>query len=150
MLVKKALLKNASMVSLVVKSSIKSINSHYNTDQKLAWVHSNTKSKWEEHIRNKLVLVVEDSNQKIIGVGSLMNNEITALYVVSSVQGKGLGFKLLSLLEKEVETKEIFLTASLNSVSFYEKHGYKKIKKEDLVLGEQRIPVIKMKKIKKD
>ena len=78
-------------------------------------------------------------NKKIIATGRLHFNsadeaQIRYMAVEESLQGKGIGRKIILLLEekaKEMNAKKIILNARDYVIKFYEKSGYKIVKKYD-------------------
>ena len=137
---------DAKQISRLMQTTISSIDNTYSKDKLLSWKKTNTIKKWEEAIKKETVLVIKE-DKEIIGVGSVYKNEITSLYIHPKYQSKNLGSKLLNKLEKLIKSKEIVLTASLNSVNFYLKHAYQKNKKFNLNFSDVEIEVVKMTKI---
>ena len=78
-------------------------------------------------------------NNNVISCGRLhFNNDneaqIRYMAVEESLQGKGIGRKIILLLEekaKEMNAKKIILNARDYVIKFYEKSGYKIVKKYD-------------------
>ena len=78
-------------------------------------------------------------NNKVISCGRLhFNNDneaqIRYMAVEENLQGKGIGKEILLLLEekaKEMNAKKIILNARDYVIKFYEKSGYKIVKKYD-------------------
>ena len=78
-------------------------------------------------------------DNKIIACGRLHFNsdneaQIRYMAVEENLQGKGIGKKILLLLEekaKEMNAKKIILNARDYVIKFYEKSGYKIVKKYD-------------------
>ena len=69
-------------------------------------------------------LKVVDSGE-IVGFAALRDgNYLTHLFVSKSVQGQGVGKRLLSALLDTTDTKEISLRSSVNAVGFYESYGF--------------------------
>lgn len=63
---------------------------------------------------------------EIVGFGALRDgNYLTHLFVSKSVQGQGVGKRLLSALLDTTDTKEISLRSSVNAVGFYKSYGFK-------------------------
>ena len=102
--------------------------SHYEEEVIDVWVGRTRPEKYEESIDNCLFLVAEDEGG-IVGFGVLNREraEIGGLYVSSAVAGRGVGRRLLRMLEDdavEAGLRRLELYASLNAVRFYESAGY--------------------------
>lgn len=145
-MIRKSTLKDAKYCSdIVIRVIKKSANIYYKKDQVSAWLKTNTIMQWKNHINNDFVFVKEIEG-KIIGLVSFKDSEIKALYVDSEFIGKGIGKELLTFAEKKISGK-VILTASLNSVDFYKKNGYKPIKKVIVRLKGVELPCIDMEKL---
>jgi ribosomal protein S18 acetylase RimI-like enzyme len=69
-------------------------------------------------------LKVVDSGE-VIGFAALRDgNYLTHLFVSKSVQGQGIGKRLLGTLLNTTDAKEISLRSSVNAVGFYESYGF--------------------------
>lgn len=106
---------------------------------------------WDEDLKNipKVydnaggVFLIAEAEGKIIGMGALKRvdsktAEIKRMRVQPEYQGKGLGTKLLKLLEgkaKELGYTQLILDTSLQqeaALHIYSKHGYKEYKRGEL------------------
>jgi len=88
--------------------------------------YHNKKSILERSKRGK-VLVVGTRN-KIIGTGSIVENEISGVFILPEYQKHGHGRDIMDELEEIGRIngiKKIELSVSLPSASFYKKRGYK-------------------------
>jgi GNAT superfamily N-acetyltransferase len=66
-------------------------------------------------------------DDKVIGIGSVKENNIRMFYILPAYQNKGYGKLLYAELEKEIIRKKdnaITLTASLGAVFFYKSCGF--------------------------
>jgi putative acetyltransferase len=64
--------------------------------------------------------------------------EIRAMYVAPDYAGEGVGTALLDELEsraRERDVESVVLTASLNAVPFYERHGYERLRENRHTFG---------------
>lgn len=61
---------------------------------------------------------------RIIGTGSIVNNEIIGVFVDPDMQSRGVGRRLMSALENMSDSMIVELSVSLPSVKFYERLGY--------------------------
>ena len=69
-------------------------------------------------------LKVVDSGE-VIGFAALRDgNYLTHLFVSKSVQGQGIGKRLLGTLLNTTDATEISLRSSVNAVGFYESYGF--------------------------
>lgn len=66
------------------------------------------------------------NNNKIVGTGSIVRNEIKRLFVLPQYQGKGYGTVMMNELEKSIFNNytEIRLDASLPAYEMYVRRGY--------------------------
>lgn len=89
-----------------------------------------------EHQEKSITFVMEE-NQKLIGVGRAIDNEIYFLFVDPEYHGQSIGSRILHELEKEITTnhKHFTVLSTLNAVSFYQKNGYKAIKPSGYDIG---------------
>ncbi len=85
-----------------------------------------------------------DEEEKVVGVARLQTNEpgigqVRCVAVSTTAQGKGVGKKLMSHLEKIAEQQgitEIILEARENAVPFYQSIGYEVTKTSYLLFNE--------------
>ena len=78
-------------------------------------------------------LVAREASGAIAGFGSVDRNEakITTLYILPKWIGKGLGSRLLNMLEAELARlgrRKIQLMSTLNAEKFYQRSGYKTLR----------------------
>lgn len=76
------------------------------------------------------------AGRKIIGTGTLRDDEAMAVFIEPEYQRKGIGVKLMNILEDEAVKKgyaKVWLVASLSAVDFYKKLEY-------LSIGEKYHP----------
>ena len=104
--------------------------SHYSPHEIKAWVDVLTPDTYIDVIRTREFIVAEEQNT-IVGFGqiNLSNGEIEAIYVHPSHIGRGVGWRLISELEtvaRAAGLRRLRLAASLNSLPFYERAGYRK------------------------
>jgi len=79
-----------------------------------------------KQLPNEFTLILLE-NSKVIGTGTLFENEIKRLFILPDYQGKGNGKKLLKALEDSIDTgtyENYYLNSSLGAVNFYMKNGY--------------------------
>lgn len=139
------------ILSLYVQTVRKSAPDHYREDQIEAWTSSvENRLRWEEAIREQIFLVAR-LKQKISGFGSLKNGElIDFLYVDYDVQRKGVATALYQQLERqavELEKRHIFADVSRPAMPFFNKQGFRIIKKNLNTIKGVIIPNYRMQKI---
>lgn len=84
-------------------------------------------------------ILVIDQGGKIIGTGSLVNDEISGVFILPSNQKSGLGNMIMIELESIAKKKgfsEIKLHVSLPSKGFYEKLKYEISEPQKIYVGE--------------
>ncbi len=73
---------------------------------------------------------VAEKKGKIIGICGLKENEIINMYVHPKHMNKGIGTKILKIIEKHTKKKKLFLyTGRTKAVKFYQKNDFKIIRK---------------------
>lgn len=81
------------------------------------------------YIPNSDTWVYEVDNS-IVGFISMMDNEIGGLFVLPNHHSKGIGTKLVDFIKKEHSNLEVeVFDKNLIGRAFYNKYGFKKIKK---------------------
>jgi GNAT superfamily N-acetyltransferase len=79
---------------------------------------------------------------EIVGFGALRDgNYLTHLFVSKSMQGQGVGRRLLSALLNTTEAKELSLRSSVNAVGFYESYGFETTGRESDFNGIRFVPM---------
>jgi N-acetylglutamate synthase-like GNAT family acetyltransferase len=113
----------------VHKASIgKLCSGHYTAEQIAAWADPRHPDEYEQAIRSMATFVAEHSG-RIVGLAIADWNQglILAVYVHPDHAGVGVGRKLVHKLEAEAGSAgvtQLWLHATLNSVSFYERCGF--------------------------
>ena len=91
-----------------------------------------------------IVAIVED---EIAGFGEAIPGEIRAIYVRPAYARRGVGSALLRRcldMARPDQPGSIRLEATLNAVSFYERHGFSQIERITLPRNAVEIPVVVM------
>ncbi|WP_316674967.1 GNAT family N-acetyltransferase [uncultured Tolumonas sp.] len=92
---------------------------------------------------NEFISIKAVIDNEIVGFGALRSgNYLTHLFVSKSVQGKGIGKKLLATLLNSTDAQEITLRASVNAVSFYRCNGFKTCGDESEFNGIHFVPML--------
>jgi len=135
---------DAEAVRAVHSSSIRGLGTEaYSEKQVNAWAQGCESTDYTSAIESEeFEFVVVEVDGKVVAFGSLklaspeeyeadVDAEVTAVYVRPSVARDGVGTCIYSELERRARAQGIRtlgLSASLNAVSFYEKHGYKRVR----------------------
>lgn len=119
---------------------------------------------YREHARDDdHVFVVAERDGDVVGFGHLVppdagadagsdrpEGEVRAVYVHGDHAGEGVGRALLARLEaaaRERGLEALSLSASLNAVGFYERHGYERVAESvHETTGGVELPVVEMRK----
>ena len=104
---------------------------HYSAEQIDSWVGSKEPSSYVESIDHLEMFVAEDF-QTVVGFGQLNpeTGKVEAVYVHPSAKHRGFGHALLARLEEAARSRRVYelhLSASLNSIGFYESAGYRRL-----------------------
>jgi len=75
-------------------------------------------------------------NGEIIGMLSLLNNELRTFHVSNKYRGKGIGKELLKNIIHENGNNKLKVKALLSAISIYEKLGFQKHSIEDVNTAE--------------
>ncbi|MCL5784790.1 MAG: GNAT family N-acetyltransferase [Patescibacteria group bacterium] len=153
MLIRKAKISEVREISLLTQDTIRKVNAKdYSPEQIKVWKKTDTEEKVKERMqdKNRFTCIAIENNQ-IVGVGSLKDDEITAIYVSANYLRKGIGAKILAYLEQKaykMGVRKLKVDSSLTAMEFYEKHGFGKIKEGFHVNSEGgKLPSIHMEKI---
>jgi len=148
--IRKANKENAKKISMLIRNTIRKINSsHYPKKQMDNELKAYATKKIEKYFDSKLIFIMIDK-EEIIGTSILDQKEeaLDSLYLSPKYLGKGLGKKLLRFMEelaKKKGIKVLTLYPTEYAMKFYESQGYKKV---DEFIGTRNggFPVIDMKK----
>lgn len=92
-------------------------------------------------------LVAVLANEEPIAFIGWKDNEIKGLYVNPDYHGQGIGSALVHAAEADAASMGqtiTCLTATLNAQSFYEKHGFSKLKQDSRIKNGAEIPQVHM------
>ncbi|TSO25816.1 GNAT family N-acetyltransferase [Lactobacillus sp. LL6] len=105
----------------------------YNKEQLFSWAPKEANlNKWNQSLMNNFCLVAEMDNQ-IVGFGDISKDGyLDHLFVHKDFQGQGIASNLCNKLES-IPSKQITTHASITAKPFFEKRGYKVIKKQTVV-----------------
>ena len=142
--IKKATPDDLDEILKVFKESIVTLASKdYNSDQLAAWTASvNNTGRWLTAIEEQyFLLAVKDG--MIAGFGSLQNGDyLDFLFVNKDYTGRGIANRLFQELEQESQKqgkKKISAYVSKTALGFFQKNGFKLIRKNEVKRGNVRI-----------
>jgi len=111
----------------VIHKTIEEIYPKYYPRSAVDFFHNHhSKENMKKQMPNEFILLLTDNN-KIVGTGTLSENEIKRFFILPEYQGKGYGKKLLIELEKNIDKNkfdEFTLGSSLGAVGFYQRNDY--------------------------
>ena len=108
------------------------------------WFQSKGSERDEEEETSLHRMIIDKSNGKAVAVGRLQFNtieeaQIRFMAVSNHYRGMGYGSKIVKALDniaRKQGSRKIILQSRENAVKFYEKNGYKIIKKSYLLFDE--------------
>lgn len=118
-----------SCSSLVERSILSTHKDHYTTEQITSLLKLYSFEKFESYPPNQAIYVAEKNN-RVVGVGSILEGKIKGLYVDPEYFGQKVGGSLLGVLEstaKDNGFSSVSTYASLNALEFYKAAGYHKV-----------------------
>jgi N-acetylglutamate synthase-like GNAT family acetyltransferase len=108
-----------------------------------------TPEKLIEDAKHQFMLVSLLDNE-LVGIASLDDDRVRNVFVDVARHRRGIGKKLMTAIEayaQEQQLKKIYLMAAISACGFYEKLGYKIVKRFDHDLNGIPIPEIQMEKV---
>jgi putative acetyltransferase len=123
----------------------------YNEEQIKVWTSSvENKERWN-HIMSDQVVLLAQSDEKVVGFSSLGNrNYIDLLYVHKDYQGQGIALKLYEAIEEQAiqfEQTALYSDVSITAKPFFEKVGFTVLRKQTVL--RQNIELTNFKMVKK-
>lgn len=148
--IRKFRLSDAAELARLHRGTIRSINVlDYPPKQIAVWSGRVSARRFRESAKN-IIRYVAIKDNKIVGFGDFeKKGEMTGLYVHKDYQNKGVGQRLLKMLERQalkIGMKEFKLSSTITALDFYKRQGYKVIRKSIHPIRNQRLIVYKMKK----
>lgn len=147
--IRKFRLRDAVSLARLHRGTIRSINrKDYTPEEIMVWSGRSSAKRFRDLGKiNKRYVALRDG--KIVGFGDYKDNEVMGLYIHKNFIGKGIGTQLLKRMEREVYSngrRTLKCTSTITARSFYEKNGFKVIKKTIHQIKNQKLPVFEMKK----
>ena len=148
MYVRKFRVSDAVKVARLHRNTIRYVNSKdYPPKQIKVWAGRTSAKRFRDSM-NIFYRFVAIDNGKIVGYGDFtLKGELAGLYIHKDYQGKGVGYLLLKKIEESARQKgleKLFLSSTITAKNFYQKHGYKVIKKMKFPIKNQKLIVYKM------
>ncbi len=152
MRIRKSKIEDAAEIASLHKGTIRFINKgDYSPEQISAWSKRTSAKRFRESHHLAIRYVALDG-EKIIGYSDFKKDKpekFWGLYVHKNHLGKGVGSRLLLKMEevaKSMGADRLELEATKTAKTFYEKHGFKVIKKSKHPIDDQELDVFVMEK----
>ena len=125
--------EDAAACARLHRSTIRSINSKdYSTEAIAAWSAKTSAAGFRKNM-NEVHRYVAEIDKKIVGFAEYQDSgEISGMYIHKDYQRLGIAKKLYSHIEtlaRKNDVEEFHLTSTVNAKEFYEKMGFRVIKK---------------------
>lgn len=151
MQIRKSKLSDQDEIADLIKDTIKHVNvSDYSSSQLIVWSNKIHQKMLKERFKSVIQYVATENN-RIIGMGdiNIQEQELDFLYIHKNFVGNGVGSKILSQLEvtaKENGISILKVTASVTAKYFFEKRGFKVVKKKQKDVDDTKFDVFLMSK----
>ena len=140
---------DAEKISQLIIQNLRQVNIQYYSKEVIgALVPFYTSEKIIERSNHQLTLVCALEND-LVGTASLDFDRVRNVFVDLGRHRSGIGKKLMGAIEthaQEQHLKKMHLLSGLSACGFYEKLGYKVVKRFDNDLNGIPLPVIQMEK----
>lgn len=122
----------------------------YSPEQLDAWFHSRTPDIYRPWLEEGRVWLAEAGND-LVGFCGAVPGEVTLLYIRPDQAGRGLGTRLFHhacARAAEGHQGPLAVTALLNAVPFYERHGFVTVGESHFTRGDPPLsyPTVKMRR----
>jgi ribosomal protein S18 acetylase RimI-like enzyme len=130
---------DAASICAVHRESVLGLCSgHYDRGELVLWAESATPKLVAEALeQNAVAAFVAETGGRVVGFSAAMSDLIRGVYVHPDFVRRGLGGALLMAAEENAAAEGVGvlrLYATLNSVEFYEKQGYRTVRRSDYPL----------------
>lgn len=142
-------LSDAVSLARLHRGTIRSINKKDYSQKEIAAWSGRTSAKRFRNLAKLNARYVALRNNKIVGFGDYKNNELMGLYIHKNFIEKGIGTQLLKEIEREVYAdgkRTLTCISTITARSFYEKNGFKTMKKTVHEIKDQKLVVFLMRK----
>jgi len=151
-ILRRAVAADAQAVKVVQEAAVRDgASGFYEPESIEAWVGAFSVANFPKRVEEMSYWVAELPDGRIGGFLSVKieTAEVNSVCTAPWARGIGLGKQLLERSEeiaREAGLERVWLDASLNAVSFYEKYGWRETKRHALVHQGVEIPVVMMEK----
>lgn len=135
MLIRKYQSSDCNELSELFYNTVHTVNAKdYSKEQLNVWATGQIDlKKWNQSFQEHFTLVAVD-NEIIIGFGDIdYMGYLDRLFVHSEYQGKGVAAAICNKLEQAVDVDKITTYASITARPFFEKRGYRVIRKQQVI-----------------
>jgi len=142
--------KDFACIARLHRETIRHVNSKDYPEDVISVWSGRTKASRFRNSASKVKRWVAIDKEKIIGFCDHdFNCELGGLYIHKDFQGKGIGKKLVKKAEdsmKKLGCKKIKIMSTVTAKTFYQKNGYKVIKKSSHQIEDKKVDVFIMNK----
>lgn len=142
--IKTATTNDAKEMHRIHTSAVNTTCKDFYTEKQIkAWLEGRSPEGYYEGINKGEMYVAEDEG-KIVGFGHAIPGEVVAVFVDPTFHKKGIGKLLLDygLKIASENHKKVKVESTINAESFYEKHGFVKVKDDVCIKRGVEIPII--------
>jgi putative acetyltransferase len=147
--VRRAVPRDAQALDALHKASVRALCARaYSARQIEAWLGGRGPADYCRAMIDGETMFVAERNGQIVGFASVRADVLRSLYA-DPVSGRGAGSVLLRLAEHHVRDEGatvLSLQATLNAVTFYQRHGFLADRKATVLRGGLKLAVVDMSK----
>jgi len=144
--IRKATRNDASAIhELHTKSVWQLCKNHYSDAQLHGWLDHRIPERYYPAIDQGRFFVATEGSV-VVGFGAAEPGEVWAIYVSPDRINEGIGSILLkqAMRISQSDSSKVVLTATLNSVDFYRRHGFVAVEETTVTRGNIELPCILM------
>jgi putative acetyltransferase len=134
----------------LIKKVLSEVNSKdYSTLEIEAMKSFQSEEKLKEKLEQGGIYFIALDDNKLVGIGGLVGNEVSRVFVDPLHSGLGIGKELMLVIENEArkrKLKSIFLGSTTTARGFYEKCGFGVTKYENFEINGLKMKMIMMEK----
>jgi putative acetyltransferase len=136
---------DASCLNELHVASVRALCSgHYAAQVIDGWLLDRTPQGYLEPISRRAIFVAE-RDHKIVGFGEAAPGAVIAVYVDPEATGRGIGRQILQHalgLARGTEGGPIMVESTLNASAFYERHGFREVKRTTVKRNHVEVPIV--------
>ncbi len=140
---------DAVQLARLHRSTIRAVNKKdYPAKQIKAWSGRVSARRHRKYSRQRVKFVAIE-NGRLVGFAEYKDDEIMGLYVHKDYMKRGIGKRLLVRVERHAYSKGIRVlkcTSTVTARLFYERNGYRTIRKTKHAIGRYKLSVYRMRK----